>query len=576
MPYVVTQACCADASCVVACPVNCIHPAPGEPGFAEAEMVYVDPATCVDCGACATACPVDAIVPHTTLTPAQEPFAALNADYFAAFPHADRTPLALVPAQRRLRRPGPFRLAVIGAGPAGLYAADELLRHPEVSVDVFDRLSTPHGLVRAGVAPDHPATRQVEELFTAIEQQPRFRYVLGVEVGEPGCPVDRAWLEQRYHGVVWATGASADRSMGVPGEELPGSLSATELVRWYNGHPDGAGLDVDLGHPVSESGRVVVVGNGNVALDVARILTVPADDLARTDIADHALVSLRHSEVREVVVLGRRGPAEAAYTLPELVGLSGLADDGVVDVCVDTGGAPLPDGEAGRLLARMHHAVPRAGARRLVLRFLTVPVRVVGDGRVTGLEVARTRLVERDGRTVAEATGETEVVEAGLVLRSVGYRVQPVPGLPWDGAAGGVPHVAGRVAPGLYVAGWLKRGPTGFIGTNKTCAAETVEQILDDLDSGAAPQPGRDADQVTADLRHDLPDHVDGAGWAAIDAEERRRGSLVGRPRVKVTDPAELLRLVTGGPRTGDRRLGRRGYAARSAGRRTRELVTRS
>ena len=223
MPYVVTQSCCADAACVVACPVNCIHPAPGEPGFATAEMLYVDASSCVDCGACLTACPAGAIVPHTTLTPAQQPFLALNAEYYDVFPHADRTPVAVVRPQRRLRRPGPFRVAVVGAGPAGLYTADELLKHPEVTVDVYDRLPTPGGLVRAGVAPDHPATKQVEQLFRAIETEPGFRYFLGVEIGRD---LDHAELAAQYHAVVYTVGAAADRSLGIPGEELPGSVSA--------------------------------------------------------------------------------------------------------------------------------------------------------------------------------------------------------------------------------------------------------------------------------------------------------------------------------------------------------------
>ncbi len=229
MPYVVTQSCCTDASCVVACPVNCIHPAPGEPGFAEAEMVFIDAESCVGCGACVTACPVGAIVPDRVLTPAQQPFVALAAEYYDVFPHADRRPLALVPPQRRLAAPGPFRVAVVGAGPAGLYAADELLKHPELSVDVFDRREVPHGLARYGVAPDHLDTRQVAQLFELIEQQPGFRYRLGVEV------TSADELLGEYDAVVWATGSSADRPLGVPGAESV--LGATTLAAWSNGDP---------------------------------------------------------------------------------------------------------------------------------------------------------------------------------------------------------------------------------------------------------------------------------------------------------------------------------------------------
>jgi len=485
MAYVVTQSCCADASCVVACPVNCIHPAPGEPGFATAEMLYVDPATCVGCGACVTACPVGAIVPDTALTPAQEPFRALNADYFEAFPHRDRAPVALVPEQRRLRRPGPFRVAVVGSGPAGLHTADELLRHPEVTrVDVYERLDRPHGLARYGVAPDHGATRRVSRLLEAIEREPGFRYVLGVEVGTD---VFLEELRERYDAVVYAVGASADRGLGIPGEHLRGSVAATDLVGWYNDHPDRRGLDVPLDAGSNPSGRAVVVGAGNVALDVARILTRPTDSLEGSDIAPAALARLRDSAVREVVVLGRRGPAQAAFTVPELIGLAGLEDvDVVVEadpelLCGNDPRSRLLSGLAGREVS------PGSGRRRLVLRFGHSPAALTGTDRVTGVDVVRNRLVTTpDGTVRAERTAAASHLEAGLVVRAVGHRGLPVPGLPYDEATGTVPHREGRVEPGLYVVGWVKRGPVGFIGTNKACARETVAGLLDDLDAGPA------------------------------------------------------------------------------------------
>ena len=224
MAYVVTQSCCSDASCVVACPVNCIHPAPGEPGFAQSEMVFVDADSCVGCGACVTACPVGAIVPDVALTPQQRPFVELAAEYYDVFPHRDRSPVALVPRRRRLTRPGPFRVAIVGAGPAGLYTADELLKHPEITVDVLERLAVPHGLARFGVAPDHPHTRAVAELFDLVAAQRGFRYRLGVEVG---VDVTHAELVAGYDAVVYAVGSAADRRLGVPGEDLPGSVSAT-------------------------------------------------------------------------------------------------------------------------------------------------------------------------------------------------------------------------------------------------------------------------------------------------------------------------------------------------------------
>jgi ferredoxin--NADP+ reductase len=544
LPHVVIQSCCSDGSCVVACPVNCIHPAPGEPGFAEAEMLYVDASTCVDCGACTTACPADAIVPHGTLTPAQQPFLALNAEYFETFPHADRAPLARVPEQRRLRSAGPFRVAVVGAGPAGLYAADELLTHPEVTVDVYDRLPTPYGLVRFGVAPDHPHTKQVQQLFGDIERQPGFRYLLGVEVGKD---ISHAELAAHYHAVLYTVGAASDRPLGVPGEDLPGSLSATDLVAWYNGHPDRQDLAVPLGAP-SSSGRAVVVGNGNVALDVARILTEDPEVLGRTDISTLALEQLRRSRLREVVVLGRRGPGQAAFTVPELVGLAG--HDGI-NVVVDTGGLPLEGTETKSRLLRDLAARPVDPARRtIVLRFLASPVRVLGEGQVTGLEITRNRL-ETDATGVPRAvpTGETEVLETGLLLRAVGYHGLPVADLPYDDRLGVVPNDRGRVRPGVYVSGWVKRGPTGFIGTNKADSQETVEQLLDDLDAGACPEPAGDPHAVAALVRRRQPAVVDLAGWRAIDREERRRGAEQGRPRVKIVDIDEMLRIARGASR---------------------------
>ncbi|HWJ11391.1 MAG TPA: FAD-dependent oxidoreductase [Nocardioides sp.] len=532
MAYVVTQSCCADASCVVACPVNCIHPAPGEPGFGSTEMVYIDATTCVGCGACATACPVGATVPDAALTSKQLPFIDLNAAYYDLFPHADRTPVALVPQQRRLTRTGPFRVAVIGAGPAGLYTADELLKHPEVEgVDVYDRLRTPHGLVRHGVAPDHASTKLVTRLFEAIERQPRFRYFLGTDVGTE---VTLADLRASYHAVVYAVGASADRMLGIPGEDLAGSVPATALVGWYNGHPDQQELDVPLGHE-----RAVVVGNGNVALDVARILTRPMEVLERTDLAPDALERLRDSAVREVVVLGRRGPAQAAFTVPELIGLAALDD---VDVLVDCD-PTLLDGEDQRsqLLRELAARTPDPASerRRIVLSFAVSPVEVLGaDGRVTGVRVARNRLVaDADGVVRAETTGDEHVLDAGLVVRSVGHRGLPVADLPFDERTATVPHHAGRVEPGVYVVGWIKRGPVGFIGTNKTCAQETVETILDDLDAGL-PDPAGSLASAASLVRERSPEATDLGGWQRIDAAEREQGAAVGRPRAKVTDPA--------------------------------------
>ncbi|GHB44633.1 ferredoxin [Streptomyces xanthochromogenes] len=527
MPYVVTRSCCADASCVLACPVNCIHPAPGEPGFGTTEMLYVDPRTCVDCGACTTACPVDALKPHTALGEAELPFLELNASYYRENAHADRAPMYVVPRQRRLPV-GELKVAVVGAGPAGLFAADELLRHSGVRVTVYDRLPTPYGLARAGVAPDHQDTKLVTELFGAIESQAAFSYRLGVEVGTD---VTHADLLREHHAVIYAVGAATDKRLGIEGEDLVGSVSATDFVAWYNGHPDHAHDDHDLGCE-----RAVVIGNGNVALDVARVLTADPDALARTDISDRALAALRAGRIREVVLLGRRGPAQAAFTVPELLALSALKD---VDVCVEGWPADLAADatEKTRLMAELAARTPVEGRRRIVLRFLTAPVRIVGDGSVRALDVTATTLgTDGDGTVRARPTGDVRTLETGLVLRSVGYRARPVPGLPFDEDTATVPHESGRVEPGVYVAGWIKRGPTGFIGTNKTCAHETVESLLDDFAAGRLTRPVSTAGTPGNALGLDA--------WRAIDREERATGEAQGRPRVKLTDTESLHRAA--------------------------------
>ena len=529
MPYVVTQSCCGDASCVVACPVNCIHPAPGEPGFLDSEMVYVDAAACVDCGACTTACPVDAIKPHTMLAESELPFITLAESYYAEHPHADRHPLAIVPKPDRYEGEA-VRVVIVGAGPAAMYAADELLKHPGISVDVIDKLPTPHGLVRAGVAPDHQRTKAVAKLFDAIEHERGFGYLLNLEVGRDITHDD---LRAHYHAVIYATGASSDRSLGIEGEEMPGSTSATSVVGWYNGHPDHQDAYVDLGGP-----RVVIVGNGNVALDVARVLTADPDALATTDIAAQALATLRGSKLEEVVVLGRRGPEHAAFTMPELLGLSTL--DGV-DVIVDNAGLPIPeDSPKTRLIAELSRRTPTPGRRRIVMRFHTAPLRVLGDGVVDGLEVARTSQTP-DG---LQMTDDRESIPTTMVLRSVGYRGVPVPGLPFDDATATVPHEQGRVEPGVYVTGWIKRGPRGFIGTNKTCAQETVASLVGDLRAGRLTEPEGTREQLVRLAQQARSELIDLDGWRTLDRIDRDRGRAEGRPRAKFTEPETMVAAV--------------------------------
>ncbi|HYF24380.1 MAG TPA: FAD-dependent oxidoreductase [Baekduia sp.] len=448
----------------------------------------------------------------------------------------------------------PLRVAVVGTGPAGAYTAAHLLRAGVgAELELLDRLPTPWGLVRAGVAPDHQDTKAITRSFDWVAADPAVRLRLDVDVGRD---VTHEELLQCHDAVVYAVGAGGSRRLGLPGEELPGSLAATDVVAWYNGHPAAAGLGPDLSHE-----RAVVVGNGNVALDVARVLVRDVEALRRTDIADHALDALAGSAVREVVVLGRRGPAQAAFTSPELRALLDLEE---VDVVVEPADAvhaaldePLPADPARAYGVRLKVDLlrealgrrPRAGRRRIVLRFFSAPSALVGSDRVEGLEVERTAVVaQADGSTTVAPRGVGERLPAGLVVRAIGYAAQAVPGLPFDPAAAIVRNVAGRVEgrPGTYVAGWVKRGPSGVIGTNKRCAAQTVRALLDDLGGGArtGPQGGRgDLEELLAARR---PEAIGLAGWRAIDAHETTAGRRQGRPRVKLADLGALRAVAAG------------------------------
>ncbi len=489
MPYAITQTCCTDASCVAACPVNCIHPTPDEPDFGTTDMLYVDPRTCIDCGACADACPVDAVHPVDALSGALEGYAAINADFYADRPSSRATGTGPMfhdwnPPTFDRAIPAGFPVldvAVVGTGPAGMYAVQDLLLHTNARVTLIDRLPVAGGLVRFGVAPDHPSTKRIGETFARHHTHHRLRMRLGVEVGRD---VTAAELAAEHDAVIYAVGASEARALGVPGEDLPGSIAATTVVGWYNGHPEIAPATVDL-----SARRVVVVGTGNVALDVARILTADPADLEGTAIAEPALDLLRTGEVREVVLLGRRGPDAAAYTRPELLA---LLDRHGVELVVDdedprTGRAidSAVPGEHAALLRGVRRetvdwsAPPAKDRRRLVLRFHSAPVAVTGSDRVTAVRVA--------GRD-----GEVEI-PAGLVVRAVGHRGRPLPGLPFDDTTGTVPHAGGRVEgmPGTYVVGWIKRGSSGGIGVNRTCAAETIGALLDDAAAGRLPARSR-------------------------------------------------------------------------------------
>ncbi|PXX58446.1 ferredoxin--NADP+ reductase [Nocardia tenerifensis] len=549
MAYVITQRCCNDATCIAECPVDCIRPTPDQPEFATAEMLYIDPDTCIDCGACADSCPVQAIFPEDELTASLARYRDINAAYFERHPlEADLAPL---PVQTRPSKElGTLRVAIVGAGPAACYAALELRARADVEVEIFDKLPTPWGLVRAGVAPDHAGTKTVTDAFTIGFGRDAVRMHLNVEVGEH---ISHEELLEYHHAVIYAVGASTDRRLDIPGEDLPGSHSATEFVAWYNGHPEYSDRRFDL-----SGERAIIIGNGNVALDIARILTMDPKQLATTDIADHALEALRHSAVREVVLLGRRGPAQAAYTTPEFLALGHLPG---VDVIVDEQDLVLdpvtqaqlddPEAEPSLVLkvdlAREYaDRLPVSGNKRIVFRYLASPTAIIGDDRAETVEIVRNALVGDADRLRAEPTDSTESLAAGLVLRSIGYRGEPIDGLPFDHARGVVPHERGRVTPGVYVTGWIKRGPRGVIGTNKTDSKETVDQLISDFVAGElkAPRAGREA---LADLvARRQPEVVGRDGWAAIDAAERAAGTAAGRPRVKLTETQALVRAARG------------------------------
>jgi ferredoxin/flavodoxin---NADP+ reductase len=456
-----------------------------------------------------------------------------------------------------------LRAAVIGAGPSGFYTAEQLLG-AGFEVDLIDALPTPFGLVRAGVAPDHPKIKSVTRVYEKTAARPGFRFFGGVELG---ADIARTELLERYHAVVYAIGTSDENRLGIPGESRPGCYPATRFVAWYNGHPDAAGERFDL-----RARRAVVIGNGNVAVDVARMLVLEPGELALTDTADHALRALSDAQVEEVVLLGRRGPAQAAFTNPELRELGELTR---ADVHVDRAELELDehsarwlaeqgDGTAKRnveLLAEFSRREPAGRRHRVSLRFLRSPVEVLGEGDdepVTALRVVHNRIEPGpSGALRAVATERVEEIECGLVLRSIGYRGRPVDDVPFDERRGLIRNVGGRVCDeesrshrGEYVVGWIKRGPSGVIGTNKKDAADTVAKIVEDSADGALNE-AVDPDPKAAArwILERVPTAVEWDGWRAIDERERLAGEPAGRPRVKLVTRADLLAAAAGARR---------------------------
>src|SRR5436190_3654863 len=451
-----------------------------------------------------------------------------------------------------------MRVAVVGSGPAGFYAAGALLSaDPPAEVDMIERLPTPWGLVRLGVAPDHPKLKSVSRAFERIADQPGFRFLGNVEVGRDLHHED---LVRLYDAVIYAVGAQTDRRLGIPGEDLPGSWAATEFVAWYNGHPDYQQLEFDL-----SAERAVVIGNGNVALDIARMLALTHEELAPTDATDASIAAIESSPIREILVVGRRGPAQAAFTTPELHEMGDLAGADVVVDPTDLEGAEPQGTNAERNLAVLREFAAReAGAgsvggeaadarpkdaaasggrggkpRGVVFRFFHSPVAILGEERVEGIELVRNEL---DAHDRAVPTDEHETLSCGLVFRSVGYHGVGLPGVIFDEKSGTIPNEGGRIEPGVYCAGWIKRGPTGVIGTNKKDATQTVELLLEDA-AGSRPKPEPEATAAGVDTlltERGVP-VVEYAGWSAIDEVERAAGEKSGRPRVKLCSWDELL-----------------------------------
>jgi ferredoxin--NADP+ reductase len=451
----------------------------------------------------------------------------------------------------------PYYVAIVGAGPSGYFAAASLLRFadesvaaggPDVGVDMLEMLPTPWGLVRSGVAPDHPKIKSISRTFEKTAADSRFRFFGNIAVGRDVSADD---LAAHYDAVIYAVGTQSDRALGIPGEELPGSVAAVDFVGWYNAHPHFTEMAPDI-----SSGRAVVVGNGNVAIDVARILVTDPDVLAKTDIADHALDALRQRGVAEVVIVGRRGPLQGAFTTLELRELGEL--DGV-DVIVDPAdfeGITDADAAAAGKTAAANIKVlrdystrePREGMRRIVFRFCTSPIEITGNDRVQTIVLGRNQLfTDEDGRTAAVDTGQRETLPAQLVVRAVGYRGVAIPGLPFDDRTSTIPNADGRITGRTndYVVGWIKRGPSGVIGTNKKDSADTVDTVLADLTGASLPEVAGDyADELARWLVQQQPEVVTDDHWQRIDAYERSAGEPHGRPRVKLARVADMLRIA--------------------------------
>jgi ferredoxin--NADP+ reductase len=455
----------------------------------------------------------------------------------------------------------PLRVAIIGAGPTGFYSAEHLQKQKDlvVEIDLYDRLPTPFGLVRGGVAPDHQKIKTVTKAYDRIAAKPNFRFFGYVELGTD---VTVELLKDYYHQIIFCTGAQTDRDMGIPGEDLKGSHAATEFVAWYNGHPDYRHFEFDLSQE-----RAAVIGIGYVAVDVCRILCRTPEELAKTDIADYALEALTKSNIKEVTMVGRRGPAQAAFTNPEAKELGEMADadvfvlpeEAALDELSRTKLEKIQDKSTQRkvdILKEFSEREPTGKSNRLTLRFLASPVELFGDdeGRVTRMRLVKNELYEKnDGTIRPRPTDAHEELDVGLVFRSVGYRGVALPGVPFYDKWGVILNEKGRVLDsdskepvvGQYAAGWIKRGPSGVIGTNKPDALETVNCMMEDLREGRIHDPAYPAvSSATEMVRERKPEFVSYEDWLRLDELEVSRGKELGRPRLKFTRIEDMLKVL--------------------------------
>ncbi len=542
MAYVVTQSCIGNkhTSCVDVCPVEAFREAP--------EMLLIDPDVCIDCNACVSACPEGAIFPRSMVPEDQQNFITLNAEGAKTHPviresiqsgQQAASPLANVAS----------RFAIIGSGPSGFYAAEALMKQlPGAQVDMFERLPTPFGLVRYGVAPDHPRIKSVTASFERIAENERFRFFGNVQIGRD---LSSAELRAHYHGVIYATGGSQSRALNLPGADSANIFGSSNFVGWYNGHPDEAALAPDLSGSTS-----VIIGIGNVALDIARLLVLPTEQLAKTDIADHALQALANSSVDEVCLLARRGPAQAAFTPKELEQLMAIPG---LQLLVDSADLELDDASARQLeqtesaearqnlaLLREIAARPAGAGKRIRFMFYTSPAAFEAvDGQVVEVQVQRNELVRNEqGVLVARPAAQTQTIPAGLVVHATGYQGSAIDELPFDLGRGVMQHEQGRIAGEAehrdYVAGWIKRGASGVIGSNRQCATESVQRLIDDLGSSL---PSRSAD-IAELLASRQVQAVSMADWQLLDQHEQARGRIEGRTRSKVVNIAEMLAVI--------------------------------